>query len=308
MSFTHSKRFFVAALLITLGSAGNSFAQQSRDSVGMVRISSPKTSSLMKTSGQGVQQVGGHRMAYAETPCQTGNCPQGNGVAMGGYPCDSCPTGNCPGGCPGGCFHGKFGEHYCKHSPDYGYSPPAKYPLHRRGAEYTHYYPMNWYGAGADYSGSYAPMVYQPTDTTQLGYKYQHVPFWQPMPNRIPPRPIPAQWHSTPAPVAASAYGRHGWGHRAGVYAGMNGYCPPTTTISPTPAPQMSTQPLPVQNSAPLPLESEVVPPVQSTSPIDVIDSGIGADADSSAAVGSEPGALPPSPTTANSGNRGGLK
>jgi hypothetical protein len=301
MSFTKSKRLITTALLLTLGSAGSLFAQQSSGSAGMVRISSPRTSSLVRSvGGQTVQQAGGHRMGVVETPCQNGNCPAGNGYQVGGCPTGNCPTGNCPtgncpGGCPGGCFHGKFGEHYCKHSPDYGYSPPAKYPLHRRGVEYTNYYPQNWYGAGADYSGSYAPMVYQPTDTTQLGYHYQHVPFWQPMPNRLPPRPVPAQWHITAPPVQASRYSNGAWvgyaggypGHGVGSYSGMNGSCPPGG---------ISTQPTPVRPTSPQPLKEEVVTPIQ-TSPQPVeLNNG-------SASVGAEPGTLPPMPTSSSDSN-----
>jgi hypothetical protein len=32
-----------------------------------------------------------------------------------------------------------------------------------------------------------------PTDTTQLGYYYQHAPAWRPAP--APGAPIPSQWH-----------------------------------------------------------------------------------------------------------------
>ena len=306
MSFTISKRLFTTALLVTLGSAGSLFAQQSSGSAGMVRIRSPLTSSL-------VQQTGGHRMGMVEAPCQSGNCPAGNGYAVGGCPTGNCPTGggcptgNCPGGCPGGCFHGKFGEHYCKHSPDYGYAPPAKYPLHRRGVEYTNYYPQNWYGAGADYSGSYAPMVYQPTDTTQLGYYYQHVPFWQPMPNRLPPRPVPAQWHITPAPVQASRFGSGGFagngvwyaGYGAGNYSNMNGMgnsCPPSAAPS---------QPVPVQSGPPQPLESEVVTPIQPTPISEGIEPGAVIDGPTSSTNGSEPGTLPPLPSAST--GQGGI-
>lgn len=196
-------------------------------------------------------------LGYNDGSCPTGNCPPAGPVANGNCPTGNCPTGNCPtggcptGNCPSGCFQGKFGEYYCKRSPDYGYSPPAKYPLHRRGIEYNHYYPANWYGAGADYSQSQAPMVYQPTDTTQLGYRYQHVPFWQPMPNRLPPRPIPAQWHTTNPAVSASRFsnGNGPAGYAGGQFGGYSGYqngsygaansCPPGMNSTPT----MITQP-----------------------------------------------------------------
>ncbi len=215
MSFIKENGFLAAAFLLSIGVAGIGFGQQGPESEGIVRI----TDGRMRTAArQGVgQQVtpvsafGHHGPVYSNGAdlgnCPTGDCPTGN-----------CPTGNCPQG--RGC---KFGEHYCKHSPDYGYSPPAKYPLHRRGVEYDRYYPSQWYGAGADYSQSQAPMVYQATDTTQLGFYYQHVPYWRPMPERLPPRPIPSQWHITPPPVEASGFCRNGYGNY-GNYGGYSGH------------------------------------------------------------------------------------
>lgn len=298
MSFIKTKRLIANALLITLGSAGSVFAQQAPERPGMMRISSPKTSSLIKpASGQSIQQVGGHHMAYGQA-CPTGNCPP---ATVG-----NCPTGNCPpsAGCPtghchGGCFNGICGDYYCKHSPDYGYGPPAKYPLQRRGVEYQNYYPHQWYGAGADYSGSYAPMVYQPTDTTQLGYKYQHVPFWQPMPNRLPPKPIPAQWHITPPPVQATSYrpGGHGWhgGYGAMSTHGYGVNCPPNAV-------PVQAQPVPVQQptaipqatpAQPQPLIEEAVPSVQPLPATETpVNTGVSAN------EGAEPSTLPPAPGT----------
>lgn len=297
MSFTRFKRLTITTLLVVIGSAGSGFAQQATDTVGMVRISSPRSRS-MATSGQPVQQVGGHRMTYGES-CQTGQGYQVGGCPTGNCPTGNCPTGGCPtGNCPGGCFHGKFGEHYCKHSPDYGYSPPAKYPLHRRGIEYTNYYPQQWYGAGADYSGSYAPMVYQPTDTTQLGFYYQHVPFWQPMPNRLPPRPVPAQWHIKAPPVQASRYSSGAWGGNMGPHShsaytstvmSTDGSCPPAG---------MNVHPAAPQVSPPLPLQQQVVPAIQPNPLQSEIDSGIDSEYGLPAASSpvEQPGTLPPEP------------
>ena len=303
MRFTKSNGLIAASLMLILGSASSGFAQQGPGSAGVVRISDGRVRSA---AAQSVEQVGGHRLG----DCQNGNCPTGG-----------CPTGNCPSGigqdcqsgycpsCRGGCLHGHFGEHYCKHSPDYGYAPPTKYPLHRRGVEYTHYYPQKWYGAGADYSQSPAPMVYQPTDTTQLGYYYQHVPFWQPMPNRLPPRPIPAQWHTTPPAISASRYcngyfpgqlgpytglsGLHR-GHNAGSYVtvdGMNGSCPPNNNTAPMTSPQ------------PLPGGSEIVPPIQSVpGPIDVAPQPLQDQVIDSQPASASSG-LPPSPSSASNGD-----
>src|SRR5690606_31408820 len=40
-----------------------------------------------------------------------------------------------------------------------------------------------------------APQVHMPTDTTQLGFYYQRVPTWAPVPGMIPPPPNPADYH-----------------------------------------------------------------------------------------------------------------
>jgi hypothetical protein len=312
MSFTKFNQLMITALLVILGSESSGFAQQGANSVGVVRISSPRTSSLVQpASSQSVQQTGGHGMGYSQAPCQSGNCPTGNGYQVGGCPTGNCPTGgcptgNCPRGCRGGCFQGKFGEYYCKHSPDYGYSPPAKYPLQRRGVQYQNRFPTQWYGAGADYSGSYAPMVYQPTDTTQLGYKYQHVPFWQPMPNRLPPRPIPAQWNITAPSVQASRYTNGAFPGYMGAnayYAGVasapisvNRNCPPTVSPSTQVIQQPQVAPQPVE---PQPLQGQIIPSVQATQIQTEIDSGIDSELDGSA---SAQGALPPEPSANGNG------
>jgi len=145
--------------------------------IGMVRISDgPKT---------GVQQAGHHKHGgYV-------------GVDTGSCPCPECHGVGCPHchghGCLfGHCLAGKFCEHYCTNAPDYGYSIPGKYPIERRGVQYVNYFPAAWYGSGAAAPAVAYPMVYQPTDTTQLGFYYQHVPFWMPQPNPLPQRPLPA--------------------------------------------------------------------------------------------------------------------
>lgn len=79
--------------------------------------------------------------------------------------------------------------------PDKGWNPPARYPVNRDGIWYRNSWPKAWYGnAGGGFIGN-APMVYQPTDTTQLGYSYAKVPTWQAT-RMIPPTPCPANYHA----------------------------------------------------------------------------------------------------------------
>jgi hypothetical protein len=80
----------------------------------------------------------------------------------------------------------------------------------RAAVTYRRWFPGAWTGepSTADPNFRY-PMVYTPTDTTQLGYYYQRVPVWQRMPGMIPPPPRPNEWH-VPA-----------------LGVGQAGYCPP---------------------------------------------------------------------------------
>lgn len=81
--------------------------------------------------------------------------------------------------------------HCCnsKAFPDDGWAPPLNYPLQRTGYGFG-----GWHGNQGPFVGG-APMVYQATDTTQLGYSYANVPQWQPEPHRLPPVPIPSHYH-----------------------------------------------------------------------------------------------------------------
>lgn len=202
--------WMAAACLAALSCAGSAQAQDN-GAAGIVRISDVKPRTQVQPAS-----FHGH-----------------GGYANGGY---GCPTGDCQYGCQNGCygspcFNGWFQEHYCKNSPDHGYSPPAKYPLQRRGVQYNQYFPQQWYGTpGASYQA--APMVYQPTDTTQLGFYHQHVPFWQPNPGMMPQRPVPSQWHITAPVVNASAF--HNFNGYGGY--GYGGYGCPNCDMQTTPA------------------------------------------------------------------------
>ena len=114
----------------------------------------------------------------------------------------------CPPPCPG---YARTGCHECCLTPivkwalccdyyilppDYGWNAPVKVPVVRRGVTYYRYWPEQWHGTGSPAAGQYRsyPQMYSPTDTTQLGYTYQQVPYWQPA-NRLPQPPVPSQWH-----------------------------------------------------------------------------------------------------------------
>jgi len=86
--------------------------------------------------------------------------------------------------------------------PDYGFYPPTPYPyVRRQPVIYQRYLPDQPYGApGVQYSASDQPMVYMPTDTTQLGFNYMYVPQWLPNRNNYPMAPNPIMWQRREVP------------------------------------------------------------------------------------------------------------
>jgi hypothetical protein len=150
-------------------------------------------------------------------PCNSGNCQSGN-CQTGGCPsgqCNTgCPNGYCGNGCGhgcGGCFHRCYCTGHvhrflswldpmggCTLPPDAGWDPPGKVPMWRRGVAYNKFFPDAWTGyptAPVVPGVPRAPWVYMPTDTTQLGFYYQHVPYWQPVAGMVPAAPNPSEWH-----------------------------------------------------------------------------------------------------------------
>ena len=210
---------------------------------------------------KGLSLVGLCWLAMAAAPSSRANeacptCPQ---------QCESCP-GYARTGCHECCLKPIVKWALCCDyyilPPDYGWNAPVKVPVVRRGVTYYRYYPEQWYGTGSPAAGQYRsyPQVYSPTDTTQLGYTYQQVPYWQPA-NRLPQPPVPSQWHVrephrgysgrwhdcyTPIHHHQSAnvqywvepLGNRAWTQpRPAQPAGPVG-CPPAPAAAPNPAPQ----------------------------------------------------------------------
>lgn len=86
-------------------------------------------------------------------------------------------------------------RHGVRYPADYGWSPPALHPIDRVSIDYYRAFPAQWTGQAQAAPPVMRPSVYMPTDTTQLGYTYQHSPRWMPYPNMVPPVPHPAQWN-----------------------------------------------------------------------------------------------------------------
>ncbi|MBX3441169.1 MAG: hypothetical protein KF774_02090 [Planctomyces sp.] len=152
-------------------------------------------------------------------PSGPAGCPEGNCPSAAGCPSGACPTGGCPTGCRKSCCikpcrccrhcvygflswldpHGK-----CTYSPDHGWSPPGKVAIWRKPVAYHKFYPDAWTGQSTGAPEMRARHILYPTDTTQLGYYYQHVPYWQPNPGMYPPAPNPNDWHQ---PLCGAANG-----------------------------------------------------------------------------------------------------
>ena len=175
--------------------------------------------------GAVIQQVS------CQSGCTTGGCSEGCN-AYGGGNCNSCDNGaycDSSGRCNMRSTRRDFATNWCgpcgptgrlakrgcklaqtacwccntKAFPDSGWAPPTNMPINRTGTGF-----QNFMSNGGPYAG--APMVYQPTDTTQLGYSYAHVPTWQRNPGMVPPTPIPSNFHGRFCPsnqACGSSYG-----------------------------------------------------------------------------------------------------
>jgi hypothetical protein len=66
-----------------------------------------------------------------------------------------------------------------RHTYHYGWGMPSS-RLVRVGARYNQWHPDTLYSqSGGSYGGGQFPMIYQPTDTTQLGAYHVHAPRWR---------------------------------------------------------------------------------------------------------------------------------
>lgn len=124
-----------------------------------------------------------------------------NGRSRGGQlgRCSHCPGGLCAGSCwTRSCLGNTCLGRCCatKAFPDSGWAPPVRLPVNYDNAWYAAYHPQAFYGnPGGGFIANY-PVVYQPTDTAQMGYYYHNVPTWQTRDDMIPPVPQPSDYHA----------------------------------------------------------------------------------------------------------------
>lgn len=138
-------------------------------------------------------------------------------------------------------------------APDYGWSPPSKRPIVRNNVTYQKRRPDTWYGertSGKPIRAKRYPIIAQPTDTSQMGYYYQHVPTWQPR-NILPQPPHPRHWHVRDCiPGSDGSYTK--WVKLQDVYV-------PLDQIPNAQQQQITPQPIP----EPVPIEAAPVPNVR---------------------------------------------
>lgn len=94
-------------------------------------------------------------------------------------------------------------------APDYGWAPPGRSSIHRDNVTYRRFHPSVYYGQQTPKGREVKryPIIAQPTDTTQQGYYYQHVPVWGGAPKgMLPPAPHPHTWHYRPCALTPEGY------------------------------------------------------------------------------------------------------
>jgi hypothetical protein len=193
------------------------------------------------------------------------------GYGLGGYGGMGYPDMP-PGGSP--IQHGKW---YGYASPGPEWNRPIRRPLYRVPVTYARYWPTSYYTGVYDPRAIYSqplPMVYMPTDTTQLGFTHQRVPQWLPRPNAIPGPPWPPQWHHV---MPVGGYGEGGLGYDAYGYGGYPSagygatgtygeYCPPgsvSDSNSTTPPAVINPESTPMETGQPAPIAPGPAPPTE---------------------------------------------
>jgi len=176
----------------------------------------------------------------ASAPCQTG-CPDNYDARGRGGRCGNGGAGHVRGIVSVLSPHGAG-----LHSPDHGWAPPGRVQLpYPRPVAYQKWFPDPWTGQPVAYvdGGPRPPVVYMPTDTTQLGYYYQTVPRWHAYPGMIPSAPNPNQWHQNLCQLQArnGYYGnatQYGTPVNSGPQPTLADPLPPSSNVVPVPGPQ----------------------------------------------------------------------
>jgi hypothetical protein len=128
------------------------------------------------------------------------------------------------------------GDRRCclSYHPMQGFRKPVSTPIQRDAMVYYHYWPAKWYGEPGWNLTPRFPMVYTPTDTTQLGFYYSRVPTWAPNPAMYPTMPRPSDWHRRQSILnARGANGALGAAGECGPVA-SSAVIPPQPSVGPS--------------------------------------------------------------------------
>jgi hypothetical protein len=137
------------------------------------------------------------------------------------------------------------------YNPARGFRPPTTVHVEREAIMYYNYWPAKWYGQPGWHLAPSYPMVYMPTDTTQLGVYYARVPQWQPNPRMYPRPPRPDEWNRR---VSFADGGCGGACYGAATPASYGPASPtPDTMGAPVAPPTAAGSPAPLQTIQPAP-------------------------------------------------------
>jgi hypothetical protein len=215
---------------VSLGETSSVLAQQ--PAPGVVTISDTQTEPI--TESESLPTPGDASASSSYSPSY--------GMAAAGMGYSQIPQGGSP------IWQGK---HWYGYETQELWQRPIRRPIYRVPVQYSRYWPTSYYTGVNEPAAQALPMVYQPTDTTQLGFYHQRVPQWQPRPNAIPGAPWPPNWHYT-IPVGSSGYG-YGSAYGYGYGHGTQGhYCPPGTDGNAQPMPTQAPAVIHPEEKAPV--------------------------------------------------------
>ena len=209
MSDLSLRRLLAVGLVLTAATAASADdASDDAADEGFIRLQSPTADSAVTPASHAACTTG----QCESGQCGPGGCPSGlcgrGGLfgghgGYGGYG-DCPPGGGCRcWGCNNGrdcigdklrCLFGVYGG--CSHAPGAGYVTPSRRPIWDLSLPTSTMWSGQWTCGKGGAHPSTRPAVYMPTDTTQLGYSYSHVPYWMPKAGMVPPIPNPGDWHN----------------------------------------------------------------------------------------------------------------
>jgi hypothetical protein len=149
------------------------------------------------------------------------------------------------------------------YDPARGYRAPDVAHIDREAVIYYRYWPQRFYGQPGYRLAPSFPMVYMPTDTTQLGVYYSRVPQWLPNPRMYPRPPRPDEWNRRVvlADQAGACGGVAGTAAPEGGMPAPSDQPPATPNLGSASPPPGNLQPVPQRPLPPPPAPQNALPP-----------------------------------------------